>query len=107
MEKIGSIAPFGLRMEKPLREALEKAAKSSGRSLNAEVIARLNESLAVIYDQRPRRARAMVSEPDRLPAEEELLLGAFRALDGQRQLAFIAFLRALQEGAPRPKRRIS
>lgn len=98
MEKIGAIAPFGLRMEKPLRDALERAAKASGRSLNAEVIARLNESLAVVYEQAPRRARSMVYEPSPpRPPEEELLLRAFRALDDRRQLAFIAFLRALQE----------
>lgn len=45
-EKIGSIAPFGLRMLPDLRAKLEKACEESGRSLNAEIVARLEASLA-------------------------------------------------------------
>lgn len=44
--KIGSIAPFGLRMMPDLREKLEAAARMNGRSMNAEVIARLEDSLS-------------------------------------------------------------
>ena len=40
------INPFGLRMPLPLREALEKSAKEGHRSLNAEIVARLERSLA-------------------------------------------------------------
>lgn len=45
-EKIGSIPPFGLRMLPPLRQSLEEAARQNGRSLNAEIIARLEFTLA-------------------------------------------------------------
>ncbi len=38
------IAPFGLRMQDDLRERLEAAAADSGRSLNAEIVARLMTS---------------------------------------------------------------
>lgn len=40
----GSIAPLGLRLLPELREQIEKAAKDNGRSLNAEVSARLQQS---------------------------------------------------------------
>ncbi|MGO7210251.1 Arc family DNA-binding protein [Rhizobium ruizarguesonis] len=43
--KIGSIAPFGLRMMPDLREKLEGAAFRNGRSMNAEIVSRLSESL--------------------------------------------------------------
>lgn len=43
-EKIGNIAPFGLRMLPPLRAKLVAAAEESGRSLNAEIVSRLEAS---------------------------------------------------------------
>lgn len=39
------IAPFGLRMQEDLRQALESEAQANGRSLNAEIIARLQFSI--------------------------------------------------------------
>ncbi|MBS7542519.1 Arc family DNA-binding protein [Ancylobacter oerskovii] len=43
-EKIGNIAPFGLRMMPDLRERIEAAARENGRSMNAEIVARLEAS---------------------------------------------------------------
>lgn len=40
----GQIAPFGLRMLPELKEQIESAAKASGRSMNAEIVARLQAS---------------------------------------------------------------
>lgn len=40
----GSIAPFGLRMLPDLRGKVEESAKESGRSMNAEIVARLERS---------------------------------------------------------------
>lgn len=40
----GQIAPFGLRLLPDLREKIEAAAKESGRSMNAEIVARLQVS---------------------------------------------------------------
>lgn len=40
------IAPFGVRMQPELKARLEAAAKETGRSMNAEIIARLEQSFA-------------------------------------------------------------
>jgi hypothetical protein len=40
----GNIAPFGLRMLPELRAKIEDSAKESGRSMNAEIAARLEDS---------------------------------------------------------------
>lgn len=42
----GQIAPFGLRMLPELREKVEAAARESGRSMNAEIVARLEGSMS-------------------------------------------------------------
>ncbi len=44
----GSIAPFGLRMLPELKERLEAAAKANGRSMNAELVDRLQRSADLI-----------------------------------------------------------
>lgn len=41
------IAPFGLRMQEDLREKIESAATENGRSLNAEIVARLENSIEI------------------------------------------------------------
>lgn len=48
-EKIGSIAPFGLRMLPELRQRIEAAAAESGRSMNAEIVARLEASFTNLH----------------------------------------------------------
>lgn len=40
------IKPFGLRLQPKLKEALEKSATQKGRSLNAEIVQRLEHSLS-------------------------------------------------------------
>ena len=40
----GSLAPFGLRMLPGLKERIEEAARASGRSMNAEIVGRLQKS---------------------------------------------------------------
>jgi len=42
---VANIAPFGLRMQPEFKRKMEDAAKRSGRSLNSEIIARLERSL--------------------------------------------------------------
>lgn len=42
-----TINPFGLRMQQELRERLEAAASESGRSLNAEIVSRLERSFSI------------------------------------------------------------
>lgn len=41
----GQIAPLGLRMLPQMRERIEQAARESGRSLNAEIVHRLAQTL--------------------------------------------------------------
>lgn len=43
-QKISNVPPFGLRMLPDLRARIEQAAADSGRSMNAEIIARLEQS---------------------------------------------------------------
>lgn len=47
----GQLAPFGLRMLPELRDRIEAAARESGRSMNAEVVARLQASFDPAADQ--------------------------------------------------------
>lgn len=46
----GNIPPFGLRMLPELREKVEAAARESGRSMNAEVVGRLEQSFSEAAD---------------------------------------------------------
>lgn len=43
-EPMRNINPFGLRMQPDLREMIERSAERNHRSLNAEIVARLEES---------------------------------------------------------------
>lgn len=45
------INPFGLRMPPKLKQTLEEEAKRNMRSLNAELVARLEESVAQQFDE--------------------------------------------------------
>lgn len=44
-ERIRSVKPFGLRLLPSLKHRLEASARTNGRSLNAEISARLSASL--------------------------------------------------------------
>jgi hypothetical protein len=43
--KVASIAPFGVRMQPELKQQIEEQARTNGRSLNAEIVWRLEQSL--------------------------------------------------------------
>ncbi len=45
--KIANITPFGLRMQPDLKRQVEAAARKANRSLNAEIVSRLELSFAV------------------------------------------------------------
>lgn len=71
-EKIGTIAPFGLRMLPPLRAQLKAAAQDSGRSLNAEIVSRLEASFKqTVTDERIERLLQAFEKQQRVI--EELL----------------------------------
>lgn len=44
-EKVSNIPPFGLRMLPGMKERISRAAAENGRSMNAEIVRRLQESL--------------------------------------------------------------
>lgn len=80
------ITPFGLRMQPELKERLEKAASESGRSLNAEISARLEASFAnegglTDFDKKfllhvvhqMRQANGRNAQLDLLPSEQQEL----------------------------------
>ena len=59
----GSIAPFGLRMLPELRAKVEESAKESGRSMNAEIVSRIEASYT------------LPTEPYALQSQLERVLG--------------------------------
>ncbi|MEN4544875.1 MULTISPECIES: Arc family DNA-binding protein [Pantoea] len=46
MKGASQIAPFGLRMPEELKDAISKRAAENGRSMNAEIVQMLEDSLA-------------------------------------------------------------
>lgn len=66
------INPFGLRMPPDLREKLEDACRQSGRSMNAEIVKRLRESLGTIF---PLHAGEAVHDEVLPSAEDRAMLG--------------------------------
>ncbi|RXZ42699.1 Arc family DNA-binding protein [Crenobacter cavernae] len=56
------IAPFGLRMQPELREMLEESAVENGRSLNAEIVSRLETSFEAAGDLRKASVGELLDE---------------------------------------------
>ena len=82
--KVASIAPFGLRMPPELKQQIEEQAMASGRSLNAEIVWRLEQSLRADapgqnWIKTAKKAASALPSDDRLSALEaelrELRLG--------------------------------
>lgn len=83
-QKIANIVPFGLRMPPDLKQQLEERARAGGRSLNAEIVWRLEQSLkadapGTDWIKAVKRAASVGSPDERLCAleaeVEELRLG--------------------------------
>lgn len=49
--KIGNVPPFGLRMHPDLKARVETAAAASNRSMNSEIVARLEDSFVEDTDE--------------------------------------------------------
>lgn len=86
------IAPFGVRMPPDLKTRLEAAAKINVRSLNAELVARLEQSLAA-----PRPTAPGVKENSReyqaFSESERKMLALFRAWPPEKQLSFLVLFK--------------
>lgn len=90
------ITPFGLRMPPDLRKKVEKSARTNRRSLNAELVLRLQDSVEKDPLFTPR-----VSEPrDRyqLSQDETALLSAYDGLSPRRRRALLELLGGLETG---------
>lgn len=88
--KVASIAPFGLRMQPELKQQIEEKARANSRSLNAEIVWRLEKSLAREADSQSwiKTAKAastkMPDQAERLDALEQQvreLMEAVKALE--------------------------
>lgn len=92
--KVRDIAPFGVRMPADLKGTLEREAKINNRSLNSEIVERLQRSLG-----RPASGTlyaAATAAPDyanNLSDSERQFLGVFRRLPVEKQLALLALFR--------------
>lgn len=70
---IRNINPFGLRMQPALKAALEESAKDAKRSLNAEIVARLEAS---IFKEAASRSIVPASKAKELAAAARLDIAA-------------------------------
>lgn len=97
-ERVRDIAPTGVRLEPGLRDALSREATINGRSLNAEILVRLRESLQP--GTRASSAPASTQEPAAvytlstgLSDSQRQLVTLFDAMAPDRQLALLTLLR--------------
>lgn len=67
------LPPYSLRMPADLREGLELAAKQSKRSLNAEIIARLESTFAPVESAVERAARLDQIRDQAMPGIVEIM----------------------------------
>ena len=103
MRKTADIAPFGWRLPPKTKDELFKAARHNGRSLNAEIVARLVWSLQ--YEKISLIQREQ-SQPIQLRTEQEgkiysaefseleiTLLETFRKMPVENQLALLTLFK--------------
>jgi hypothetical protein len=94
IRKTGDIAPLGVRMQPELKDALTAAARKNGRSLNAEVVTRLELS----FQQPIVPGVAQEAAPYAVPSPvltqcQEMMLDTFDRLPPEKQLALISLFR--------------
>lgn len=98
IRKTGDIAPLGVRMQPELKDALTAAARKNGRSLNAEVVTRLElsfqEPALTVYAAgvAEQGAPYAVRRPV-LTQCQEMMLDLFDSLPPDKQLALISLFR--------------
>jgi len=103
MRKTADIAPFGLRLPPETKDELFKASRQNGRSLNAEIVARLVWSLQ--YEKTSLTQREQ-SQPIQLKTKQKgkihsvefseleiTLLETFRKMPVENQLALLTLFK--------------
>lgn len=94
--KIRDINPFGLRIPSEMRDRLERACQHNKRSLNSEILKRLERSL----DQDMAGENTLQQERGDYTVlvrnnHEQALLARYRDMPTDQQLALLTLLRAL------------
>ncbi|OHC94155.1 MAG: hypothetical protein A3H25_18230 [Sphingomonadales bacterium RIFCSPLOWO2_12_FULL_63_15] len=90
-EKIANIVPFGLRMQPDLKQKVQSAADANGRSLNAEIVHRLETSLRDDAEDRSKLAKSRIlaarlsGEPDPLQMQLDALDERVAALEANQE----------------------
>lgn len=94
--KVSDISPFGLRMQPDLKSALEREARIAGRSMNAEIVNRLQLSIEGQRAQptKPYRADEPVSPIYAVENDHErAMLNLFRRMSPEKQLALLSLFK--------------
>ena len=90
------INPFGLRMPQDLKKRIEKSAKTNRRSINAELILRLQDSIEKDPLFIPEIHES--AKNYELTEEQNALLKAYNGLSPRRRRALLELLVAFGEG---------
>lgn len=87
------INPFGLRMPEDLKKRIAKSAKTNRRSMNAELILRLQHSM----EQDPMLIPEIREDPDgyKLTEDQSALLKVYNGLSTRRRRALLEFLKGM------------
>lgn len=85
------IAPFGLRLQLGLRRKIEREAKINGRSLNSEIVDRLQRSMAA--SAMPHMQQISPSYSVELSDVERSLITVLKRLTPEKQLALLSLLK--------------
>lgn len=94
-EKVRDIHPFGVRMPTDLKDRLDREAKISGRSLNTEIVMRLNASLEAGQGTK----KYQINSPSAQPYTKEMsdlerqLLNIFSRMPVDKQLALLSLFK--------------
>lgn len=78
---MASITPYGLRMPRELKEMLDEKARKNGRSLNSEIVARLQASVQADESVPDFVTPELFERVTALGQEMETLRAQVRALD--------------------------
>lgn len=91
--KIQDIHPFGVRMPEELKKRLADEARTSGKSLNSEVVERLQASVAKQHAAHYRTEEGVTGYVVPLSDAERQMLAVFRRLPAEKQLALISLFK--------------
>ncbi len=101
---LAAAKPYQLRLPKEVRKSVEECARSTGRSLNAELVRLIEAGLEIAATGAREPATAYSQQGSPATSAETLLLQVYRDLGPEEQLALLAFLRGVARLAARAKR---